>query len=85
MMIQLLQANPWHSALSLAAVLPTGGRKANGLVLRLPAAPLACCWTHEEPDSLKANELLAWEQRAKLLNCSIPNGNPEKAQGRECG
>lgn len=48
-------------------------------MLRLPAAPLACCLTHEESDSLEANEPLAWEQRAKPLNHTIPDGNLETA------
>lgn len=81
MMIQLLQANPRGSGLPLAAVLPTRGRKVNGQVLRLPAAPLACCLTHEESNSLEANEPLAWEQRAKPLNHTIPDGNLETAPG----
>lgn len=70
-LIQLLQANPRGSALPLAAVLPTGGRKVNGQVLGLPAASLACCFTHE--NQTEVNEPLAWGQRAKPLNHTIPD------------
>lgn len=40
---------------------------------------LACGLTPAGSDSLEANDLLAWEQRAKLLNHTIPEGNLEKA------